>query len=94
MQNMADVLHRISVRVTMVGPDKDVPNVYPYPAASMELAEKRHFNAYVMTQADGLEHFVMNVNIFCSLRSEGYIYNMKPIKYFMIQYEFSIYSRL
>ena len=79
MQNMADVLHQIFVRVTMVGPDRDVLNVYPYPVASMELAEKRHFNAYAMTQADGLEHFVINVINFCSLRSEG------PLNY--TQYE-------
>ena len=96
MQNMADVLRRIFVRVTMVGPDKDVLNVYPYPVASMEVAKKRHFNAYAMTQTDGLEHFVINVISFCSLRSESplNISNMKPIKYFMIQYECSIYSRL
>ena len=95
MQNMADVLRRIFVRVTMVGPDKDVLNVYPYPVASMEVAKKRHFNAYVMTQTDGLEHFVINVINFCSLRSESHlIHNMNPIKYFMIHYECSIYSRL
>ena len=98
MQNMADVLHRTFVRVTMVGPDKDVLNVYPYPVASMEVAKKRHFNAYAMTQTDGLEHFVINVINFCSLRSESHlkinIHNMNPIKYFMIHYECSIYSRL
>ena len=71
MQNMADVLHQIFVRVTMVGPVKDVLNVFPYPVASTELAKKRHFNAYAMTQIDGLEHFVINVINFCSLRSES-----------------------
>ena len=94
MQNMAVVLHRIFVRVTMVGPVKDVLNVFPYPVASTELAKKRHFNAYAMTQTNGLEHFVINVINFCSVRSESHIHNMKPIKYFMIQYECSIYSRL
>ena len=71
MQNMADVLHQIFVRVTMVGPVKDVLNVFPYPVASTELAKKRHFNAYAMNQTDGLEHFVINVINFCSLRSES-----------------------
>ena len=79
MQNMADVSHRIFVRVTMVGPDKDVPNVYRYLAVGMELAKKRHSNAYAMTQIGGLEHFVINVIFFCGLRSKTPL-NIKPIK--------------
>ena len=81
MQNMADVLHQIFVRVTMVGPVKDVLNVFPYPVASTELAKKRHFNAYAMTQTDGLEHFVINVISFCSLRSERPLNTNKYIQY-------------
>ena len=69
----------------MVGPDKDVLNVYTYPVASMEVAKKRHFNAYAMTQTDGLEHFVINVISFCSLRSESPLnIQYETHKYFII----------
>ena len=45
----------------MAGPDHAVVNVYHCQAVNMVIANQRHFNAFVTTQVDGWEHFVINV---------------------------------
>ena len=67
--NMVDALLLTYVLAIMAGLDRVVVNVYHCQAVNMATANQRHFNAFVTTQVDGWEHFVINVseNYLCYL---------------------------